>query len=127
MEKTGAESYPLLMAEEETCRVFLIGDSLFTESLAQMLAEAEKVQVVGTAVFPVNEFTAVTQSHPQVIILADAGQHQNTATSLLTQFPDIPIIKADLNRDYVQVITSRRVNARRTDLLAAIHELVTAV
>lgn len=111
------------MIEEDACRVFLIGDSLFTESLAQMLAEAEKVQVVGTAVFPQDDFTAVTQSHPQVIILADAGQHPNAATALLTQFPDIPIIQADLNRDYVQVITSRRVHARRTDLLAAIMEL----
>ncbi len=127
MEKTGAESYPLIMSEEETCRVFLIGDSLFTESLAQMLAEAENVQVVGTAVFPLIDFTAVTKAHPHVIILADAGQHQNTATTLLAQFSDIPIIQADLNRDYVQVITSRRVNARRNDLLAAIHELVTAV
>ncbi|MBX3055306.1 MAG: hypothetical protein KF770_02440 [Anaerolineae bacterium] len=115
------------MMEEDACRVFLIGDSLFTESLAQMLSEAEKVQVVGTAVFPQDNFTAVTQTHPQVIILANAGQHQNAATALLSQFPDIPIIQADLNRDYVQVITSRRVHARRTDLLAAIHELATAV
>lgn len=43
--------------------------------------------------------------------------------TLLNQFPDIPIIKADLNQDYVQIITSRRVNARRVDLLVAIHEL----
>lgn len=112
------------MAEEDACRVFLMGDSLFIESLAQMLAEAESVQVVGTAVFPLDDFTAVTNVYPQVIILADAGQHQNVATTLLTQFPDIPIIQADLNRDYVQIITSRRVNARRTDLLAAIRELV---
>jgi DNA-binding NarL/FixJ family response regulator len=114
---------------EKAYRVFLMGDALFTESLAQMLAEAENIQVVGTAVFPFDTATetAVAQSHPQVIILAAAGQHQNTATILLGQFPDIPIIQADLNRDYVQVITSRRVNARRTDLLAAIDELVTAV
>ncbi len=124
MEKTGAASYPSTMAEEDACRVFLMGDSLFIESLAQMLAEAESVQVVGTAVFPLDDFTAVTNVYPQVIILADAGQHQNVATTLLTQFPDIPIIQADLNRDYVQIITSRRVNARRTDLLAAIRELV---
>lgn len=107
---------------EKDCRVFLIGNSLFTESLAQMLAEAENITVVGTAVLPALDETAVIQSCPHVIILANASSQ--LSTNLLTQFPDIPIINADLNQNYVQIITSRRVSARRTDLLAAIHELV---
>ena len=109
---------------EADCRVFLIGDSLFTETLAQMLAEAESVQVVGTAVSTVLDKTAVIQTTPHVIIIADSGQQQEISTTLLTHFPGTPIINADLNRDYVQVITSRRVGTRRADLLTAIRALV---
>ena len=121
MEETAVPRYSLLM--EEDIRIFLIGDSLFTETLAQMLADAVQVQVVGTAVFPALDETAVAQSQPTIIIVAGTGQYQDITTILLNQFPDIPIIKADLNQDYVQIITSRRVNARRADLLVAIHEL----
>lgn len=109
---------------EEDCRVFLIGNSLFTESLAQMLAEAENITVVGTAVSPSTAITAVAKTCPHIIIVANAGdQPQANFNPLLSTYPTIPIIHADLNQDYVQIITSRRVSARRTDLLAAIHEL----
>lgn len=108
---------------EKECRVFLVGDSLFTESLAQMLAEAEDVRVMGTAVFTLLDKTAVMQSRPHIIIIAGAGPHHDVSGDLLATFAGIPIIHADLNQDYVQIITSRRVSARRTDLLAAIDEL----
>lgn len=121
MGETAVPRYSLLM--EGNSRIFLIGDSLFTETLAQMLANAVQVQVVGASVFPTWDETAVSHSQPHIIIIADAGQHQDITNTLLNQFPDIPIIKADLNQDYVQIITSRRVNARRADLLVAIHEL----
>lgn len=121
MEETAVSRYSLPM--EGNSRIFLIGDSLFTETLAQMLTNAEQVQVVGTAVFPAWDEMVVAQSQPHIIIVADAGQHQGITNTLLNQFPNIPIIKADLNQDFVQIITSRRVNARRTDLLAAIDEL----
>jgi chemotaxis response regulator CheB len=108
---------------EEDCRVFLIGDSLFTETLAQMLSEAERVCIVGTAVFATLDKTAVTQANPHVIIIADSEQPQDISTTILAHFPDIPIINADLSRDYVQVITSRRVGTRRDDLLTVIRSL----
>lgn len=105
------------------CRVFLIGDSLFTEAIAQMLAEEGQVKVVGTAVYASLDSTAVARACPHVIIVADTRQHQGLSAALLSDFPDVPLINADLNQDYVQIITSRRVSARRTDLLAAIYEL----
>ena len=109
---------------EEECRIFLIGDSLFTESLVQVLTEAENIAVVGTAVSAALVVTAVAQAHPHIIIIANASEQTSTNLNpLLSLYPDIPIINADLNQDYVQIITSRRVSARRTDLLAAILEL----
>ncbi len=112
--------------EGEDRRVFLIGDSLFTESLGQMLADTENIQVVGTAVSPSAAITAVAKAFPDIIIVANASENSQTNLQpLLSMFTTIPIIHADLNQDYVQIITSRRVSARRTDLLAAIQELST--
>lgn len=112
--------------EEKKCRIYLIGDSLFTESLAQILVE-EHLQIVGTAVSPATSVTAVATTFPHIIIVANANENaQADLQPLLSLFPTIPIIYADLNHDYVQIITSRRVGARRTDLLAAIQELSTS-
>jgi hypothetical protein len=56
--------------------------------------------------------------------VADTGETDRlTFDRLLAAHPDLPIILADLSHDYVQVITSRRVGARRSDLLAAIAAL----
>lgn len=91
-----------------------------------MLADTENIQVVGTAVSPSTAITAVTKAFPHIIIVANASENvQTNLQPLLSMFPTIPIIHADLNQDYVQIITSRRVSARRTDLLAAIQELLT--
>ena len=110
--------------EGEDRRIFLIGDSLFTETLGQLLADAANIQVVGTAVSPSTALTAVAKAFPHIIIVAGASEHaQTNLQPLLSMFSTIPIINADLNQDYVQIITSRRVSARRTDLLAAIQEL----
>ena len=112
--------------EEEDRRIYLIGGSLFTETLGQMLAEVENVQVVGTAVSLSTAITSVAKAFPDIVIVADASENvQTNLQPLLSMFPTIPIIHADLNQDYVQIITSRRVSARRTDLLAAIQELST--
>lgn len=112
--------------EEEKCRIFLVGHTLFTESLGQILADTENIQVVGTAVSPALAVTAVSQTSPHIIIVANTSeQTQTNLQPLLALLPAIPIIHADMNQDYVQIITSRRVSARRTDLLAAINELST--
>jgi hypothetical protein len=115
---------------DETCRVFLIGDSLFVETLAQLLAAETWVTVTGTAVSPHAALTTIDTDRPHLIILAHTSmahagsQPAHSPDPLLDHYPDIPIICADLNHDYVQVITSRRVSARRADLLAAIAEIV---
>ncbi|GJM43099.1 MAG: hypothetical protein DHS20C20_33810 [Ardenticatenaceae bacterium] len=92
----------------------------------QLLIEEENLAVVGTAVSPAQAITAVPQARPHIIIIANASEQLSTNLNpLLSLNPDIPIINANLNQDYVQIITSRRVSARRTDLLAAIQELST--
>lgn len=114
----------LHIMEKEKRRILLIGDSLFTDSLVQLLADVENIELIGTAVSPTFAITAVAKAVPHIIIIANASENTETNLQpLLAMFPAILIIHADLNQDYVQIITSRRVSARRTDLLAAIQEL----
>ena len=109
---------------EETCRVVVIGDSLFTETLAHMLAGVVDVKMVGAGSSQDKVINAVANENPDVIIIADVGiSAQDASSSIISIYPDIPIIYADLNQDHVKVITSRRVSARREELLMTIHEL----
>ncbi|RMH01886.1 MAG: hypothetical protein D6706_01025 [Chloroflexi bacterium] len=112
----------------QECRVFIVGDSLFTDTLAQMLTNAENIRVTGTAVLSQRALpeTAIIQAQPQIIIMAISNTQkssQELTAVLLSRFPDIPIIHTSLNQDYIQIITSRRIKARHTDLLTAIYEL----
>ncbi|MFW6070444.1 MAG: hypothetical protein ACOC9X_05300 [bacterium] len=109
---------------DDVCRVFLIGESLLIDVLAQLLAEESWLEVEETALSPQVAIAAVPQARPHLFIVAHAGNRPpHSPDPILDHYPGIPIIHVDLNRDYVQIITSRRVGARRTDLLAAIKEL----
>jgi DNA-binding NarL/FixJ family response regulator len=109
---------------EDTCQVFVVGDSLFAETLSQMLASSGTVVIIGAASSPEEALPLMATARPDVVIVADTGENdRRTFDHLLAAHPDLPIIRADLSRDYVQVITSQLVGARRSDLLAAIAAL----
>jgi DNA-binding NarL/FixJ family response regulator len=106
---------------DRVCHIFLVGDSLFAETLAQLLGGETWIQVAGTAVSPHQALACLATAVPDLVIMAHAGDGPHESPDfLLEHYPDIPLICADLNRDYVQIITSRRVGASRNALLAAI-------
>jgi DNA-binding NarL/FixJ family response regulator len=108
----------------EARRIFLVGDSLFTEALARTLAAAEAVEVVGAAPTPEAALPLLAAHCPDAVIVAGTGDVSPSAFGqLLAAHPDLPLIRADLTHDDVQVIISRRIGARTPDLLAAIAAL----
>jgi chemotaxis response regulator CheB len=109
---------------EDKCQVFIVGDSLFAETLSQMLVSSGTVVTVGAASSLEEVLPLLETVHPDVVIVADTSDtEQVNFAPLLASHPDLPVIRADLNHDYVQIITSQRVGARRSDLLAAIAAL----
>ena len=105
-------------------RIFIIGDSLFAETLAGMLARAGGVSVIGASATPEAALPLLGRVCPDAVIVAGIGDDPaQDLGHLLAAFPDLPVIRADLNADSVQVITSQRVSARPSDLLAAIAAL----
>lgn len=108
----------------DACRVFIVGDSLFAETLNQMLVNSGTVVVTGSAPTPEEALPLIQREAPDVVIVVDTGETSHTTFGpFLATLPELPIIRADLSHDDVQVITSRSVGARRSDLLAVLKSL----
>ena len=109
---------------EDMYQVFIIGESLFAETLSQMLTSSGTVAIIGAASSPEEALPLLETARPDVIIVADTGESDRVAFApLLNAHLDLPVISADLSHDYIQIITSQRVGAHRSDLLAAIASL----
>lgn len=102
-------------------RVFVVGDSLFAETLTQMLTDAGTVSVVGSAPTPEAALPLLATCRPDAMIVAGESDLAASAFGqVLTAHPDLPVICADLSTDSLQLITSRRIGTRPSDLLAVV-------
>lgn len=105
-------------------RVFIIGDTLFAETLTRTLANSGSVKVIGTACCIADAFAVLKTQIVDALIVTEINANVTTELAqLLAAFPDLPILRADLNTDNIQIITSHQINARRADLLAALADL----
>ena len=105
-------------------RVCIVGDSLFAETLGQMLGDAHAVEVIGFASTPEAALPVLEMQHPDAVIVAGVGEVPPAAVSqFLSVYPDLTIVCTDLNTDEVRVISSQWVAARSDDLIKALHHL----
>ena len=104
-------------------RVFIVGDSLFAEGLAKMLAQAESATLVGVASTAEAASPMIDSSRADTIIVTAIGDAADSFCNLITRHPALPILRADLNANTVQVITSQQVSANVPDLLTALTNL----
>ncbi len=105
-------------------RVFIVGDSLFAETLTRTLTSSGTVEVIGTAPSIAGVSAALKTQFADALIVAEIKESASAELApLLAANPDLPILRADLNTDNIQVITSHRIGARTADLLAALAEL----
>ncbi|MBC8335671.1 MAG: hypothetical protein H8E29_10420 [Anaerolineales bacterium] len=108
----------------ELRNVFVVGDSLFAETLIQLLGDSQTVSVIGTAPTPEDAIPKLKSQTPDAVIVAVADESIVAAfTPILIANPNLPIIHADLNTNQMQVITNQSIDARVSDLLAAIAAL----
>ena len=104
--------------------VVIVGDSLFAESLSQVLAQSDQVEVAACVPTLSAAVAVIAQRRPDAVIVAVADRAaDHDYGQLIAAQPDLPIMYADLNADSVQVITSHRIGARPADLITAIAEL----
>ncbi|MFQ5408662.1 MAG: hypothetical protein ACE5FI_09620 [Anaerolineales bacterium] len=105
-------------------RVFVVGDGLFTETLTRTLRSDQAVNVVGTASTPEVALPMIAASAPDAVVVAGAEPNCPTAFGpLLSTFPDLPFLCADLEAENVQLIISRPLGSHSSDIVAAIAAL----
>ena len=104
-------------------RVLLVGDSLFADTLQQMLACSGEIEVVGVCTAPDQLAACVAAGSPDAVLVAGAAEPDLYADAYLRLRCELPIIYAALTDDHLTVFTSRRVKAAQCHLLAAISAL----
>lgn len=114
------------ICDEPVHTVFIVGDSLFAEAIAQLLGHTRAVQVVGAAATLDDALALLPLQMPDlVLVLTGSGEVHLDLCPLLAAYPDLPILRADLNAVDLRIISSRRVGTRTADLMAAIQSLPT--
>lgn len=112
--------------DEPVHMVFIVGDSLFAEAIAQLLGHTRAVKVVGAAATLDDALVLLPLQMPDlVLVLTGSEEGHLDLCPLLTAYPDLPILRADLNAVDLRIISSRRVGTRTADLMAAIQSLPT--
>ena len=105
-------------------RVFVIGDSLFAETLTQLLEQREELCIVGVSRSAESAITENLQDLPDVFVIAGSNEsHKQNLTTLLAKFPDIPVVCSDLNSNFLQIFSNQRYQARTAELVSAITSL----
>ena len=103
-------------------KALIIGDSLFGEAVAQLLGQHSAVVVACVTATVASALAEIPNCQPDLlIVLNDAFD----LCPMLTDYPDLPIVRADLSADDLRIIRSQRIGARTEDLLAAIQALPT--
>jgi chemotaxis response regulator CheB len=102
-------------------RVFIVGNTLFAETLAKLLAGDETIQVVGTACSLDEVLPQIEPGLPDAVIVAGVERVPDEAfVRFLVEYPDIPILSTDLGTNDVQIVVNRRISVHNTDDLLAI-------
>ncbi|MDI9547124.1 MAG: hypothetical protein QM346_05930 [Chloroflexota bacterium] len=110
--------------DEAVRRVFIVGDSLFAETVAQLLGRSSALSMVGTAGDVTGALPLLAVCQPDLVIVLSSGDRYDLdLCPLLTDYPDLPIVRADLSANELRIIHSQRLEARASDLLAAIRSL----
>lgn len=108
----------------ELRKVFVVGDSLFAETLIEVLGLSENVTIIGTAPTAEESLTLLERLSPDAVIVAVADENIMVAFApILVANPNLPIIHTDINTNQVQVITNQSIDADISNLLAAIAAL----
>ena len=106
-------------------RIFVVGNSLFADTIVQVLRSCDLVRVNGTAPSLEAAVTRLETERPDAIIVVGTTNEDTSAIvgSLVASYPKLPVICATLNAHKIQVTTSRCIRADMPGLLDAITTL----
>ncbi|MFZ5808467.1 MAG: hypothetical protein ACOY16_04215 [Chloroflexota bacterium] len=96
----------------EVQRIFLVGDSLFAETMMQLFTQETNVQVIGISSSLSQAATWLSRTKPDMVIVAGSSNLSDTAlTQLLLTHPALPVLLMNLSNTEILLIFSQRVPA----------------
>lgn len=106
-------------------RVLLIcSQDLFGESVESVLRCATELELVGPWSLEEGISSRIPEASPEVVVIADQDPTNekalHLATTLMEQYPDMPVICTGLSQNMFRVFSTRTLPARSTDLLDSI-------
>ena len=105
-------------------RIFILGSSLLTAGLARLLGKAPDIEVVGSAATADEALPLMNgQLIDALVVMGTDNQTTVRFCSILAAYPDLPVIRADVSQNDIQLITSRSIEAAPDALLATIAAL----
>jgi DNA-binding NarL/FixJ family response regulator len=106
-------------------KVFIVGNSLYSAGIERILTNSATVEIIGRCSTLPAALPLLKTVNPDVIIVANLFEKEtiNAVGALVTLYSHIPILRMDLSTDKLQVITSRRLSASSSELVATIAAL----
>ncbi len=100
---------------------------LFGESIENLLRGADEVELIGPWDLNEDVCARIGEFRPNVIVIADKDTRGEESARLITaiveQYPELPVIRANLDENVVRVFSTRLLPARGADLLETIRNL----
>ncbi len=105
-------------------RVFILGSSLLIAGLVRLLGRSPEIEVVGSAT-TAEEALPLMDGHliDALVVMGTDDQTTVRFCPILAAFPDLPIVRADVSKNAMQLITSQAIQADIESLLATLTAL----
>jgi len=108
----------------EGIRIFLVGNGLFADNVAELLRASETVKQVDCFPGIAEALQSIAATPPHVLIFADMDTTMLVGnTPFLPICPEIPVICTDYQSNILKLITSTQVSANLADLVNAVAAL----
>ncbi len=108
-------------------RILILGDSFVAEGLACMLGRMPQLSMIDAVSTVEAALTVLAGQAVDALIVVGASEETITwYLAVLARYPNLPILRSDVGVTKIQLITSRCIEARLDQLLAAIALLPTS-
>ena len=105
-------------------RIFILGSSLLTAGLTRLLGKVPDIEVVGSAA-TAEEALPLMDGHlvDALVVMGTDDQTTVRFCPILAAYPGLPVVRADISQNVLQLITSQNIEADPDSLLATIAAL----
>lgn len=104
--------------------VFLLGNSLLTNGILRLLEESSLFRVLGCVETVEEALAEIGDQLIDALIVVGTGKETTMRVCpVIAQYPDVPILRADISQNHIQLVTSQNIEANPDNLLSVLAAL----